>query len=50
MSDKLLLADASTSDNATGGEQECPTMYRDLDECLTRQQARNRAYGRNHGR
>lgn len=44
MSDKLLLADGSTSDNATGEEQECPTSHRDLDKCPTKQQAGNRAH------
>ena len=45
MSDKLLLADGSTSDNATAEEQKCPTSYRDLDECPTKQQAGNRVHG-----
>ena len=50
MSDKLLLADDSTSDNATGEEFKCLTCYRNLDECPTKQQAGNRVHVWDYGR
>lgn len=47
MSDKLVLADNSMSDNATTVERKCLTGYRDPDECPTKQQVRNSIYERN---
>ncbi len=44
MSDKLVLADNSMSDNATAVEQKCLTDYKDPDECLTKQQVGNSFY------
>lgn len=44
MSDKLVLADNSMSDNATTVERKCLTTYRDPDECLTKQQVGNSVY------
>lgn len=44
MSDKLVLADNSMSDNATAVEQKCLTDYRNPDECPTKQQMVNSAY------
>lgn len=41
MSDKLVLADNSMSDNATTVERKCLTGYRALDECPTKQQLGN---------
>lgn len=44
MSDKLVLADNSMSDNATTVERKCLTGYRALDECPAKQQVGNSAY------
>jgi len=44
MSDKLVLADNSMSDNATAAERKCLIGYRTLDECPTKQQVGNSAY------
>lgn len=41
MSDKLVLADNSMSDNATTVERKCLTDYRAPDECPTKQQMGN---------
>lgn len=47
MSNKLVLADNSMSDNATTVEQKCLTDYRDPSECPTKQQVGNSAYDGN---
>lgn len=44
MSDKLILAGNSMSDNATTVERKCLTDYRDPDECPTKQQVGNSVY------
>lgn len=44
MSDKLILACNSMSDNATTVERKCLTDYRDPDECPTKQQVGNSVY------
>lgn len=43
MSDKSVLADNSMSDNATTVKRKDLTVYRDSDECPTKQQVGNRA-------
>lgn len=44
MSDKLVLAENSMSDNATTVERKCLTNYRNLDERPTKQQIGNSVY------
>lgn len=47
MSDKLVLAGNSMSDNATTVERKCLTDHRGPDECPTKQQVGNSAGERN---
>lgn len=53
MSDRLLSVNGSMSDNSASVERKCLTDYRDLDECLPKQQVRNNAdeggYAMNQG-
>ena len=44
MSDKLVLADNSMSDNATTVEWKCLTDYRNPNECPTKHQVGNSVY------
>lgn len=44
MSDRLLSVNGSMSDNSASVERKCLTDYRDLDECLPKQQVRNNVY------